>query len=134
MRLVLCAALMAGLSACATPYQDMGFAGGVRATRIDETTLLITGKGNAFTSSDAIQQYTLRKAAEATVAAGYDGFRVVESRDQSRRGLVMNEGNLSSFSKPGETVTIQMFKGPKPAGAPSGVFDAREVLKYMGGQ
>jgi hypothetical protein len=149
------------LAACATPYQDSGFTGGVRSTRIDETTLQVSARGNAYTSSATIGQYVLRKAAETTLAAGYGHFQIVDSRDTSRSGVFVtpgtastttnmsaygmgntaygsatstttySPGSVTNFVKPGELVTVRMFKGPKPAGAPGGVYDAAEVVKFM---
>lgn len=137
-----CVAALA-LASCATPYQDMGFLGGVSATRIDSTTVQVTARGNAYTDADTIQRYVLRKAAEETIAAGFDGFEMSSSRDRSRTGrvgsTVVTGSGYGAFAtnsswqvvKPGESVMVRMFKGPKPADAPLGVYDAREVLRYM---
>ena len=35
------------------------------------------------------------------------------------------------YVKPGETVTIKMYKGSKPANAPANLYEARDVLKYL---
>lgn len=153
--------VLLGVSACATPYQNMGFTGGVGATRIDETTLQISARGNGFTDPDKITRYVMRKAAEETVADGFGLFLVVSQEDRSRTGTFVTPGSattttsgttsyvgsyayenatsqttyaparLHRFVKPGETATIKMFKGAKPADAPPNLFDAREVLKYM---
>ena len=65
-RIILAASACLGLTACATPYQGMGFTGGVSATRIDETTVEIYAAGNGFTNQETISHYVMRKAAEET--------------------------------------------------------------------
>lgn len=133
------------VAGCATQYKEMGATGGVMAARIDADTFQITARGNAFTDPDTIQRFALRKAAEETIANGYDVFEVVSARDRSRTGrhssaygtarggYVVAWGSGWDIIKPGETVLIKMRRGPKPSDAPAGVFDAREVLRYMVG-
>lgn len=137
------AAIAVGLSACATPYQDMGFTGGVRATQITSDESIITARGNAYTDPDTILQYTLRKAAETTIAAGFDWFEVQASADRSSSGYVSSTnatayGNSAyAFSygrqifKPGDTVKIRMFHGARPSDADAHSYDAHELLKYL---
>lgn len=36
------------------------------------------------------------------------------------------------FTKHGATAAMKMFKGEKPENAPPGVFNAREVMQYLG--
>ena len=47
----------AALSACSTPYQDMGTLGGVQAVRITDDTAQIRAQGNGYTDPDTIQRY-----------------------------------------------------------------------------
>lgn len=147
------------LTGCATPYQEQagmaGLMGGVKAVRMDETTLQVTAKGNAYTSQDTIALYVMRKAAEATISYGYDGFVIVDQQNRSRRGVIVQPGVsnttatvnsfggtatgyatttytpgfASTYIKPGEAAVIKMFKGPKPD-LPS-AYNAQDVLKYM---
>ena len=131
------------LCGCETPYQEMGLLGGVRATRITDDTAQITAAGNAYTDPDTIQRYALRKAAEETVADGFDLFRIEGSADRTRVGAETFGSAYgtrygvfgSSFSapviKPGESITVRMLKGPRPDPMPDGEYDAREVLKYL---
>jgi hypothetical protein len=120
----------------------MGVLGGVRATRITQDTAQITARGNAYTDPDTIQRYALRKAAEETIADGYDLFRIGSDADRTLNGsesIGYASGNRysvwgSAFSmpivKPGQTLLIKMYKGPAPSPMPDGLFDAREVLKF----
>lgn len=135
---------LATLTACATPYQEMSFTGGVKATRIAADTAIITARGNAYTDPDTVQTYALRRAAEETLADGFDLFRIESDQDRTAVGS-QSFGTASasryaiigtSFSmpivKPGQTLVIRMTKGPKPQPTPDGLFDAHEVAQYMG--
>jgi uncharacterized lipoprotein YajG len=66
--IVLVAALVLG--ACETPYQEMGFTGGVSAAQMSADSYRIVSRGNAYTSNTAVTDYTLLKAAETTRQAG----------------------------------------------------------------
>lgn len=140
---MLCLAGLA-LASCATPYQEMGFLGGVQAVQITHDTFQITARGNGYTDPDTIQRFALRKAAETTLANGYDYFAVGGEADRSRSSMVTSgyasggRGWASGFSttsnifKPGQTVLIKAFKGKLPEPAPAGMFDAHELMKYLG--
>lgn len=145
MRQIAVLACALALSACATPYQEMGALGGVQASRITADTVQITARGNGYTDADTIQRYALRRAAEETVADGYDLFRISSDADRTRVGsqsFGYATGNRysiwgSSFSmpivKPGQTLMIKMIKGARPNPMPDGLFDAREVLGFIAG-
>ena len=91
------AALMAAvgaalaLSACetATPYQPLQkgatVSGGFSDEKLDADHFRVTFKGNTLTSRATVEQYLLYRAAELTVAQGYDWFETVDrhtERDQ----------------------------------------------------
>lgn len=150
--LVACAASLA-LVGCATGYGDMGFTGGVRADQLSETTFRITAMGNGYTSTDRMADFALRKAAEQTLASGYEWFGVLSSEDRSSTGYSVNRsptyttaqvstfGNtaygtattsgggtsVSSYVKPGTSMIIELGRGPRPAGA----HDAAETLRFV---
>jgi hypothetical protein len=141
---VLAAAASLQLAGCATPYQEMGLGGGVRAVRITGDIAQVTARGSTLTDADRIEQYVLRKAAETTLASGFDHFEVISSSDRSRTrqgvagytaagwGGLPAVGLTMPFVQPGETVLIHMSRG---GGGSSGtVFDAREVVDHLGAQ
>ncbi|HEY5070524.1 MAG TPA: hypothetical protein VII63_00690 [Caulobacteraceae bacterium] len=142
MRAISMLACALALASCATPYQEMGALGGVKAVRITEDTTQITARGNAYTDPDTIQRYALRKAAEETIADGFDLFRIGSEADRTLNGAQSfgyAAGNRysvfgSAFSmpivKPGQTLIIKMSKGPRPDPMPDGMFDAHEVLRF----
>lgn len=82
-RAVLVAAYLA-LTACATatPYQPniggQAVSGGYSETRLAPDRYRVTFAGNTLTSRDTVEGYLLYRAAELTLADGYDGFRVLE--------------------------------------------------------
>ncbi len=132
------------LSGCATPYQDMGLGGGVAANRITSDTFQVVAAGNGYTDAATIQRYVIRKAAEATLAAGFDYFALGEAIDQSSTGRFATSSAAatrhgvfaSAFSttiyKPGESVMVKAFRGAFPNPAPDGYYDAKEVVAYLG--
>jgi hypothetical protein len=137
------AALASALGGCATPYQKLGVGGGVRSVRLETDLAQVTARGSPLTDADTIERYVLRKAAETTLAAGFDHFEVVSVSDRSRilqgvAGYMTAVGNgLPSaglslpFVRPGETVLIRMMRAPVAA-APGGVvFDAQDLLAHL---
>jgi hypothetical protein len=132
------------LAGCATPYQDLGLRGGVRAVQITSDIAQVTARGSAMTDSDRIEQYVLRKAAETTLAAGYDHFEVVSASDRTRtiQGVAgyaattqtgfPSAGLSLPFIRPGETVLIRMSRGTASGAAGATLFDAREVVAHLG--
>jgi hypothetical protein len=136
-------AAVLALAGCATPYQQMGITGGVRSVQIETDIAQITARGSLLTDADKIEQYVLRKAAETTLASGYDHFEVVSVSDRSRTfqaaggytgftGTGFPSGGLTlPFIRPGETILIRMSRGPSTAQGVT-VFDARDVLAHLG--
>ncbi len=132
-------AFLLTLSACATPYQEMGLLGGVEAHRISSDTAQIVAKGNAYTDASVIQRYVLRKAAEETLADGFDYFDISSGNDESQHGSVGSAYGGGRFSsawfltsswemiKPGQTILIRMLHAPAPEPLPPNVFNAHEV-------
>jgi len=140
----LAAAQAAALAGCATPYHKMGPLGGVKSVEIASDMAQVAARGAFGSDPDRIERYVLRKAAETTLAAGYDHFWVMSVNDRSR--MVQGYAGYSSFApqglpsgglslpfvRPGETILIRMCRG---ASAQPGVtlFDARDVLDHLAG-
>jgi hypothetical protein len=80
------AALAGGLAACqtATPYQPLrpGYtgAGGYSDVRLEQDRWRVTFEGNSLTSRETVESYLLYRAAELTVAQGYDWFETIERK------------------------------------------------------
>lgn len=78
------ASLGLGLSACetATPYQPMtpgsAQSGGYSELRIEPDRWKVTFRGNSMTTRETVETYLLYRAAELTVAQGYDWFQAVD--------------------------------------------------------
>ena len=72
--------------ATATPYQPLGTrgaSGGFAEQRIENNRYRVTFVGNSYTSRARVENYLLYRAAELTVASGYDSFTIV-ARDTER--------------------------------------------------
>jgi hypothetical protein len=151
---MVCAVVLMG---CATPYQAQGFRGGFTETRFDETTYQIAFKGNAFISPDTVQKYVLYRAAELTIQSGFDHFVIVGAQDRTQTAEVTTGGTATTrttynaftpgtatarstttyspeqrtqFTKPGQSVTIKMGKGPKPER--DDAYVASTLITYLG--
>jgi hypothetical protein len=124
------------------------------AARLDATTLRVVGEVAATTTDARVQDYVLLRAAEEVIAAGYDHFRVLERRDSSRVISTRTGGyhvvtdyygkgdaddeveylpeETLTTRRPGATLVVRMLAGPKPVGAPGEVYDAAEVVAFVG--
>lgn len=71
------------LAACASAYGDKSVFGGVNASWLSNTILMVDAKGNGFTSTQRIIEYTMLKAAEKTIEAGYRYMVITDSVDTS---------------------------------------------------
>ena len=117
-------ALAAGLAGCATPtpYQPLvAERGGYSEQKLAEDRYRVVFAGNPHTSAESVERHLLRRAAELTLAQGYEWFRV------DRRALQ------------GDVRTIQTRWGPmqvsRGAGAAKwrnyGAFYTRTGLKLL---
>ena len=84
------------LMGCSTPYQEMGFSDGVAAQQVTSDTYRIVSRGNGYTGSTTIQDYTLLKAAETTKADGATHFIIVSGADASSTETVINPGQATT--------------------------------------
>ena len=142
------------LTACATGYQSTGFTGGFKDTQLAPDVFRVSFSGNAFTSSDRVQDFALLRAAELTLANDARYFAVISSADQSRTdthvtpgssqttGTVSAPGNIGYYSgtttysppqvhtyyKPGVGMLIRTFQ-TKPEG--DFVFDANFIANSI---
>lgn len=91
------------LTACttATPYQPLGTrgaSGGFAEQRIEANRYRVTFVGNDMTSRERVENYLLFRAAELTVANGFESFTIVRrdtERDVDTR--VYDSGLRSSY-------------------------------------
>jgi hypothetical protein len=88
----LAASLVAVLLVGCTPYQKMGFMGGVDELQVSDVTYRITAKGNGYTSADRVEDYVMLRASEIAISRGYPGFTVDSVADRSRVGEITTAG------------------------------------------
>ena len=139
-----------GLSGCATPYQEMGYIGGVSATQVTDTNFRISARGNSFTDPAIVQDYVMLKAAETAVEHGAKFFVVLSSADASRVATMTTPGTAQTtlvgstaitsysppgqheFYMPGQDIFIRLVApGEKP---PTGAVPAEEIIRHIGGR
>jgi hypothetical protein len=134
-----CAIAAMALAGCATEYQQEGMTGGYKHTMITPSRALVSFSGNGYTSEERVAQYVMLAAAELTYDKGYGHFAIVGDEDAGRRdsGFATSctmygcYGNAYAIEKPKDILTIEMFAGPKPADAPSNVFNAATVINTI---
>jgi hypothetical protein len=153
---LLAALALLALTACAsspTPYRSASDGFGYREQQLESNRYRVSFAGNAATGLDTVRDYALFRAAELTVAAGHDYFRVVNQSTDTRSsgvggpriGVGVGSGGwdsglgigVSSILGGGGyaddytvTMDVLMFDGEKPA-AEEDAYDAREVLQRL---
>jgi hypothetical protein len=93
-------AVALALAACATatPYQPLrGSSGGFSEQRIEQNRYRVSFTGNSYTSRQRVENYLLYRAAELTLANGYDTFTIVR-RDTERDVDVRTSPGWGSYS------------------------------------
>ncbi len=142
---------------CATRYQQRGFRGGYTSTRVGSDTVLVSFKGNGYTSKERVKLYLLYRCAEVTRQYGYDYFIVSSGDTEAKTAYVSSysanttgsayatenyafgsaqtfgSGSTIPIHKYGTEAMIKMFKGQKPSNDPN-AYDAQETLRYLGPQ
>jgi len=89
--LVAAIGLAAALSACetATPYQPLQkgseTSGGFTDQKLDNDRFRVTFAGNDLTPRETVETYLLYRAADLTIAQGYDWFETVDRHTEADR-------------------------------------------------
>ncbi len=158
LRPFLVAALAAGLVACATatPYGPSDGQYGYSEQRIEEDRFRVTFSGNHSTRRETVETFLLYRAAELTVAQGYDYFIATEQETEAAstyhtrpvfyghyghrtRGFPyyaygfswIHEERTSELRRYEAVAFIVMRAGEKPEDDPT-AYDARDVLTNLG--
>ena len=142
-----------GLAACGvpTPYQPAVDGEGYAERQLEDDRFRITFSGNRLTAREAVENYLLYRAAEVTVAHGFDHFVVADWEIERSTtyfstmigvGGSLGFGRYDVFGDPFATATarpadrytgyanIVLRRGAKPPGQPE-TYDARAVLRRL---
>ena len=164
MRTMISAALLGALAACATatPYQPAATDRyGYQEQQIEANRVRISFRGNSVTDRDTVESYLLYRAAELTLAGGYDYFVVANRATEEHSRLQGYGGRSFAFdywyfsprfgwrawhdpfwddpasyrevTRYEAIAEIAMFRGAKP-GDDADAFDAREVQANLQGR
>jgi len=138
------------VTGCATPYQEMGFVGGVSAQQMTANTFRILARGNGYTDGVTVQDYTMLKAAETTKQVGGTHFIVISADDASRVATFTTPGQahttvvgntaytsyspaqVHEFFKPGQDAYIRVITVAPGQTAPPGAIAADEIIQFVG--
>ena len=143
---LLAAAVVVGLSACATSYQPLSFSGGFRSKQIEGQVYRVTFSANGYSTAETAQTYWLYRCSELALEKQFEGFEIL-----SNINLVMPLAPEQFFApqpgvrkvqyvytpiiidsgyKPFIEADIQLLKGPITA-APPRVFDAAKLQALL---
>lgn len=150
--LALAALATVGLAACATttPYQPLKDGQGYAEQKIESNRYKVTFSGNSSTSKQTVENYLLFRAAEVTLANGYDYFVVADRDTESDTRYSQSYNGFGGFGYgwyPRSSVgfgastaipsteyeaqaSILVFKGKKPE-TETKAYDAREVKQNL---
>ena len=135
-----------------TPYQPISGGEGYTEQALERDRYRVAFFGNSLTTRETVENYLLYRAAEVTVAMGYDYFVIVDSETErrtvyqstfsgvtgssSRRGGgVFFHGLGTGTSRPYDSYSayanVIMRTGDKPRDD-ANAYDARAVLERLG--
>lgn len=129
MKKIIILTLLLGLTACATPYSDIGVFGGVEAQQVDADHYKIMVRVNSYTKKDRFRDMTLLKAAEITRAAGKTHFLITDEKSQTSVVNMAIQGVPSRFVKPGSDVTIRILSPSQGSKVPADAYLAEDVIR-----
>ncbi|HUP92640.1 MAG TPA: hypothetical protein VM074_10370 [Solimonas sp.] len=146
--------LTAALGACAvaTPYQPLNRGEGYADQKIEGTRYRITFAGNAATPRQTVENYLLYRAAELTLASGFDYFVMADHSTEKETSYTQSVSAFGGFGRYGwyphgggfgvgfgssspsseymAQTDILMYSGAKREGDVS-AFNAREVRENL---
>jgi hypothetical protein len=102
------------LSGCATPYQERGYLGGYKETRLKQNVFRVSFKGNSFTDKRKASDFALLRCAEVTLEKGFRFFVISGSRAQHGESYGFGGMELLSINNPRSFYTIHCFKDKPP--------------------
>jgi hypothetical protein len=140
--------LSLAIAGCSTPYQPIGFGGGVEAQQMSADTFRIRAKGNGRTASSTIMDYLLLKSAETAKAAGGTHFVILTAQNTTTTsleyssaqsahlvgGMVLGSGvgSVDTVVRPGGDLYVRVLTVPKGQAPPANAIAADEVIKFIG--
>ena len=95
---------------CATPYQEMGFRGGVSSTQVNDSVYEINARGNGMTSSTRVRELSLLRAADICQANGFTNFVVLD--DSASQTTSVQSYDLSVIDSTCYGSNISCYQSP----------------------
>jgi hypothetical protein len=90
--------MMLSLTGCISPYQPSGLGGGYTDMALSNDTYFVTFRGNGFTSSDVVQSYALRRAAELTLNKGFKFFVVLNGGTNATSAIIRTPATVQTHT------------------------------------
>ena len=98
-RIVIALLIVAGITACATPYQPQGATGGYSEIKIANDLYTVRFGGNGNTSKNTVFKYWLYRCAELTQQNGYAYFEVL-GRASGNTNITRDDAVASHVMQP----------------------------------
>jgi hypothetical protein len=137
-RTLLAQAILCGLAACATPYQERGMMGGFTESQLGPRVWRVNFVSNPGRTPDEVKDMILLRSAELVTAGGFDRFVVVQASDQKLvTGVVgvstFSGGIFASLFTPMRNPDISAVIEARPRSSPREVeYDATFLLRSLG--
>jgi hypothetical protein len=132
---------------CATGYHPSGLGGGFSELRLSQRAWQVNFAGNGYTSPERAHSFALRRAAELTLASGYQAFYVAGENQSVNQVNIQQPvncfsngpytncsgGGVDTINRPRTRLDITMVTGQESAQAPPGylVYDANMLLAQI---
>ncbi len=99
-----CISIFVLLAGCATHYQKQNFFGnGFSETQTSPDSFMVSFQGNAYSKSDKMMHYAIRRASELCLESGYKYFKILNTLDTSNYG----GANGSLYKSPAFSLRIK---------------------------
>ena len=142
-----CILLSLLLIGCATGYRPSGFTGGFSELRLSERAWQVNFAGNGYTNPERARSFALRRAAELTLASGYQAFYIANENQNVRQLNIQQPvncysngpntncsgGGVTSINKPSSRLDIMMVTQQEATQAPPGflLYNAQMLLTQI---
>lgn len=120
-------AAVLALAACATPYQESGFAGGVRAEPMGGDVYRVTASLNAMSDQARLQDFLLLRAADTAIEHGAIGFVILGAQGNNQVVYAVNNNYVTPLERPGGMMMVRLVRQPE-----EGYLDAEQLRDTIG--
>lgn len=115
------------LGGCQTPYQTMGFTGGVEATPLGNGAYVVHSMVNGYTSQGIAVEHAYRRASELCP----QGFQLADSATSSTSSYWRTQYGVQEVNKPEVTIVVQCNHPAPPPRPPAAAPASTQAAEYV---